>query len=60
MSIIEFPSILKAVDNLGTVMSNLLKTQAKMDVLKDKLANLDTDESEQLLEQYGQAYERKS
>ena len=42
--------LLEAVDNLGTVMSNLLKTGAKMDGLKNKLATIKSAESDKLLE----------
>ncbi|CAL1139171.1 unnamed protein product [Cladocopium goreaui] len=40
----EAESALEAVDNLGTVMGNLLKTQAKLEGLKDKLSALETPE----------------
>ena len=44
------PPLLQAVDNLGTVMGNLLKTQAKLEGLKDKLSALETPEGPGLLD----------
>ena len=44
------PPLLQAVDNLGTVMGNLLKTQAKMEGLKDKLSALDSQDGPELLD----------
>lgn len=39
----------QAVENVGNVMSNLLKVQNRMNTLTEKLADIKTTESEQTL-----------
>ena len=39
----------QAVENVGDVMSNLLKVQGKLEQIRDKLAPLKTSESEEIL-----------
>lgn len=41
---------LEAVENVGVVMTNLLKTQTKLESLKEKLANLGTGEGDKILD----------
>ena len=38
---------IQAVDNLGLVMTNLLKTQGKLDGLKTRLSDLNSEEGSQ-------------
>ena len=41
---------LEAVENVGLVMTNLLKTQTKLESLKEKLASLGTEEGDKILD----------
>ena len=43
--------VLEAVDNIGIVVSNVLKTQSKLEGLKAKLSDVGTPESKELLVQ---------
>ena len=40
--------MLEAVENVANVMGNLLKTQTRLDITKDKLINLGTPEGQQI------------
>ena len=42
--------IIQAVDNLGLVMTNLLKTQTQLDEFKSKLSDLNSEEGNQWLD----------
>ena len=43
-------SHLEAVENIKTVLDNLLRVQGRMDTLREKLTALNTSESQQSLE----------
>lgn len=40
--------LVQAVENIGTVMSNILKAQGRLKTAMDKLASLDTAEAKEL------------